>query len=80
RKTPQENDILSFGQFYYVSTVIADLPITRGGQQVTREIAAIPFNLHVNNIPFALEFDVTGFEEVMGESQWNKPLVEAVKG
>lgn len=78
RKTPQENDILSFGQFFYVSTIIADLPITRGGNQVTREIAAIPFNLHINNVPFALEFDVTGFEQVMGHSQWNKPVVDGL--
>lgn len=78
RKTPVENDILSFGQFFYVSTIIADLPISRGGHQVSREIAAIPFNLHINNIPFALEFDVTGFEEVMGHSQWNKPVVDGL--
>lgn len=78
RKTPVENDILSFGQFFYVSTIIADLPITRGGNQVTREIAAIPFNLHINNVPFAIEFDVTGFEQVMGHSMWNKPVVDAL--
>lgn len=78
RKTPVENDILSFGQFFYVSTIIADLPISRGGHQISREIAAIPFNLHINNIPFALEFDVTGFEEVMGHSQWNKPVVDGL--
>lgn len=78
RKTPVENDILSFGQFFYVSTIIADLPISRGGNQITREIAAIPFNLHINNIPFALEFDVTGFEQVMGHSMWNKPVVEGL--
>lgn len=80
RKNPTENDILSFGQFFYVSTVIADLPITRGGQQVTREIAAVPFNLHVNNIPFAINLTITGLEEVMGKSQWNKPLIDAIKG
>lgn len=79
RKNPTENDILSFGQFFYVSTVIADLPITRGGQQVTREIAAVPFNLHVNNIPFAINLTITGLEEVMGKSQWNKPLIDAIK-
>lgn len=78
RKTPVENDILSFGQFFYVSTIIADLPISRGGHQVSREIAAIPFNLHINNIPFALEFEVTGFQEVMGHSQWNKPVVDGL--
>lgn len=78
RKTPVENDILSFGQFFYVSTIIADLPISRGGHQISREIAAIPFNLHINNIPFALEFDVTGFQEVMGHSQWNKPVVDGL--
>lgn len=80
RQNPTENDILSFGQFFYVSTVIADLPITRGGQQVTREIAAVPFNLHVNNIPFAINLTITGLEEVMGKSQWNKPLIDALKG
>ena len=80
RQNPTENDILSFGQFFYVSTVIADLPITRGGQQVTREIAAVPFYLHVNNIPFAINLTITGLEEVMGKSQWNKPLIDALKG
>lgn len=79
RKNPTENDILSFGQFFYVSTVIADLPITRTGNQVTREIAAVPFNLHVNNIPFAINLTITGLEEVMGKSQWNKPLIDAIK-
>lgn len=79
RKTPTENDILSFGQFFYVSTIVADLPISRGGNQITREIAAIPFNLHINNVPFALEFDIKGFGDVMGTSQWNKPLIDAVK-
>ncbi|ARV76818.1 major capsid protein [Pseudomonas phage Phabio] len=79
RKNPTENDILSFGQFFYVSTIVADLPISRGGNQITREIAAIPFNLHINNIPFALEFDISGFADVMGTSQWNKPLIDAVK-
>lgn len=78
RKTPTENDILSFGQFFYVSTIVADLPISRGGNQITREIAAIPFNLHINNVPFALEFDISGFQDVMGTSQWNKPLIDAV--
>ncbi|MNV87993.1 hypothetical protein D3C71_1821610 [compost metagenome] len=58
--------------------MIADLPITRGGQQVTREIAAVPFNLHVNNIPFAINLTITGLEEVMGKSQWNKPLITAI--
>ena len=76
RAVQQENDILSWGQFFYVSTVIADLPITRGGHQVTREIAAIPFNLHVNNIPFALEFKITGFQKVMGETQFNGKLAD----
>lgn len=79
RKNPQENDILSFGQFYYVPTIIADLPIARTGTQISQEIAAVPFNLHVNNIPFVIEIDVTGFQEVMGESRWNKPLIEGVQ-
>lgn len=78
RKTPAENDILSYGQFFYVSTIIADLPISRGGHQISREIAAIPFNLHINNIPFALEYDVTGFDQVMGHSLWNKPVVDGL--
>lgn len=75
RKNPQEDDILNFGQFFYVPTIVADLPITRTGQQVSREIAAFPFNLHVNNIPFVLEFDVIGLREVMGDSQWNTPII-----
>ncbi|MFO5854769.1 hypothetical protein, partial [Klebsiella pneumoniae] len=66
RAVQQENDILSWGQFFYVSTVIADLPITRGGHQVTREIAAIPFNLHVNNIPPAALFIITGHLNSLG--------------
>lgn len=70
REKPVENDILNFGQFYYVPTIIADLPISRNGQ-VSREIAAVPFNLHVNNIPFAIEIDVTGLKEVMGKSVYN---------
>lgn len=67
RENPVENDILNFGQFYYVPTIVADLPISRNGQ-VSREIAAVPFNLHVNNIPFAIEIDVTGLRDVMGTS------------
>lgn len=70
RERPVENDILNFGQFYFVPTIIADLPISRNGQ-VSREIAAIPFNWHVNNIPFAIEIDVTGLDKVMGESVYN---------
>lgn len=73
RENPSENDILSFGQFYYVPTIVADLPISRNGQ-ISREIAAVPFNLHVNNIPFAIEIDVVGLKEVMGESQFNGVL------
>lgn len=70
RENPVENDILNFGQFYYVPTIVADMPISRNGQ-TSREIAAVPFNLHVNNIPFMIELDVTGLAEVMGESQYN---------
>ena len=70
RENPVENDILNFGQFYYVPTIIADLPISRNGQ-TSREIAAVPFNLHVNNIPFAIELDVVGLDKVMGSSQYN---------
>lgn len=71
RENPVEGDILNWGQFYYVPTIIADLPISRNGE-ISREIAAVPFNLHVNNIPFAIEIDVTGLSEVMGESQFNR--------
>jgi hypothetical protein len=70
REKPVENDILNWGTFYYVPTIVADLPISRHGQ-ISREIAAVPFNLHVNNIPFALEIDVEGLEEVMSLSQFN---------
>lgn len=77
RKNPQENDILNFGQFFYVPTIVADLPITRTGQQVSREIAAFPVNLHVNNCPFVLEFSIKGLQEVMGNSQWNTPIINA---
>lgn len=73
RDKPVENDILNFGQFYYVPTIIADLPISRNGQ-ISREIAAVPFNLHVNNIPFAIELDVSGLKEVMGTSRFNAKI------
>jgi hypothetical protein len=73
RENPSENDILSFGQFYYVPTIVADLNISRNGQ-VSREIAAVPFNLHVNNIPFVLEIDIVGLKEVMGSSLYNSKL------
>lgn len=73
RENPVENDILNFGQFYYVPTIVADLPISRNGQ-TSREIAAVPFNLHVNNIPFAIEIDVTGLRDVMGTSVFLKAL------
>ncbi len=66
-----EGSILNWGQFHYVPTIIADLNISRFGS-VSREIAAVPFNLHVNNIPFALEIDVSGLKEVMGESLYNQ--------
>jgi len=75
RENPVENDILNFGQFYYVSTLVADLPISRHGQ-VSREIAAIPFNLHVNNIPFAIEIDVIGLNEVMTKSLYNSVIAK----
>lgn len=64
RKNGKEEDILNWGQFYYVPTIIADLPIARNGQ-ISREICAVPFNLHVNNIPFAIEIDITGLDVVM---------------
>lgn len=71
RERPVENDVLNFGQFYYVPTIVADLPISRNGQ-ISREIAAVPFNTHVNNIPFMIELDVTGLTEVMGTSRFNQ--------
>lgn len=73
RENPSENDILSFGQFYYVPTIVADMNISRNGA-ISREIAAVPFNLHVNNIPFILEIDVVGLKEVMGASLYNSKL------
>ena len=73
RKTAKEDDILNWGQFYYVPTIIADLPIARNGQ-ISREIAAIPFNLHINNIPFALELDITGLKDVMGTSNFTSKV------
>lgn len=79
REKPEENDILNWGQFYYVPTIVADLPIPRNGG-VSREIAAIPYNLHVNNIPFAIEIDVVGLREVMSESQFNATLADGFDG
>lgn len=76
---PVEDSITNFGQFYYVPTIIADLNISRDNQ-TSREIAAIPFNLHVNNIPFALEFDITGLKEVMGDSAFNSKLGQGAGG
>jgi hypothetical protein len=73
RKNGKEEDILNWGQFYYVPTIIADLPIARNGQ-ISREIAAVPFNLHVNNIPFAIEIDVVGLKDVMSTSQFVSKL------
>lgn len=70
---PVEDSITNFGQFYYVPTIIADLNISRDNA-TSREIAAIPFNLHVNNIPFALEFDINGLKDVMGDSAFNSKL------
>lgn len=74
RKNPQENDILNFGQFFYVPTIVADLPITRGGNQISKEIAAFPYNIHISNIPFVLEFKVTGLTESMSESVFIKKI------
>lgn len=73
RENPVENDILNWGQFFYVSTLVADLPISRNGQ-ISREIAAVPFNLHVNNIPFAIEIDIVGLKDVMSGSLYNSKL------
>ena len=47
--------------------------ISRNGA-ISREIAAVPFNLHVNNIPFVLEIDIVGLKEVMGSSLYNSKL------
>lgn len=69
RKGGKEEDILNWGQFYYVPTIVADLPISRFGQ-ISREICAIPFNLHVNNIPFAIEIDIEGLSEVMSTASF----------
>lgn len=73
RANPSENDILSWGQFFFVPPIVGDLPISRNGQ-VSREICAIPFNRHVNNIPFAIEIDVIGLRDVMSTSLYNALL------
>lgn len=73
RENPSENDILSWGQFFFVPTIVGDLPITREGG-TSREICAVPFNRHVNNIPFAIEIDVVGLRDVMSTSMYNAIL------
>lgn len=73
RENPSENDVLSWGQFYFVPTIVGDMPISRDGE-VSREITAVPFNRHVNNIPFAIEIDVVGLREVMSKSMYNAIL------
>lgn len=70
RETPVEGDVLNFGQFLYVPSLVADLPISRGGQ-VSTELAVIPFNLHITNIPFLIEIDVLGLGEAMSNATWN---------
>lgn len=70
RENPTENDVLSWGQFFYVPTIVSDMPISRDGQ-TSREITAVPFNRHVNNIPFAIEIDVVGLGDVMRTSLYN---------
>lgn len=70
RANPSENDILSWGQFFFVPPIVGDLPITRNGS-TSREICAIPFNRHVNNIPFAIEIDVVGLRDAMSSSMYN---------
>jgi hypothetical protein len=73
RENPGENDVLSWGQFFFVPTIVGDMPIARDGQ-TSREITAVPFNRHVNNIPFAIEIDVEGLREVMSTSLYNAIL------
>jgi hypothetical protein len=73
RENPGENDVLSWGQFFFVPTIVGDMPIARDGQ-TSREITAVPFNRHVNNIPFAIEIDVVGLREVMSTSMYNAIL------
>ncbi|ARV77291.1 major head protein [Pseudomonas phage Noxifer] len=73
RENPSENDVLSWGQFFFVPTIVGDMPIARDGQ-TSREITAVPFNRHVNNIPFAIEIDVTGLRDVMTSSMYNAIL------
>lgn len=62
RENPTEGDVLNFGQFLYVPSLVGRLPISRNGQ-VSREIAVAPFNKHINNIPFVIEIDVVGLKE-----------------
>jgi len=73
RENPGENDVLSWGQFFFVPTIVGDMPIARDGQ-TSREITAVPFNRHVNNIPFAIEIDVEGLREAMNSSLYNTKL------
>lgn len=68
RKNAQPGDILCNGQFFYISSIVADLSFNRN-DSVNREIAVIPYNLHVNNIPFLLEFDVTGLKAAAAEGR-----------
>lgn len=70
RETPVEGDVLNFGQFLYVPSLVAELPISRYGQ-VSNEIAVIPFNRHIVNIPFVIEINVLGLGEAMSNATWN---------
>ena len=63
RENPTEGDVLNFGQFLYVPSLVGKLPIARNGA-INDEIAVAPFNKHINNIPWMIEIDVVGLKEV----------------
>ena len=66
RETPEEGDILNNGNFYYVPSLVADLNVSRR-DQTSREVAVMPYNLHVNNIPFAIRITLKGLREVVSQ-------------
>ena len=70
RENPTEGDVLNFGQFLYVPSLVGNLPIARNGQ-ISKEIAVAPFNLHINNIPLLIEVDIIGLKETAANGAAN---------
>lgn len=73
RENPVEGDILSFGTFAYIPSFVADLPIPRAGG-INLEIAAFPYNLHINNIPVLVEIDIIGLAEAVAAGPADKGI------